>query len=168
MLSDQRGALEVEVLMDGKPLPRAPVGVWIEGMQVREQWARGGDPYDEQSVYPVLETDENGIVRFDHLIPGNYQIRANEGKPSNIPGVRGRLSGWNAAPQCDGRAVGVAVKNGTVTRYRLAIYRTANHQETQTSPTFTFPQWQGIGGPQRTARAKPYLPRNGLVQLDGV
>jgi protocatechuate 3,4-dioxygenase beta subunit len=126
VLSDQGGTLEVEVLQNDKPAAHVPVGVWIEGASVREQWAHGGEPYDYQMLYPIEETDDQGIARFEKLMPGRYQIYANEGKHRSILGLRERLSGWGAGPQCHGAAIGVPVKNGMFTKHRLAIYAHAH------------------------------------------
>jgi hypothetical protein len=122
VLTDQGGTLEVETFRDGRPMPDAVVTLHLAGVNLRDIWARGGGNVSErqaveQAVSPTGTSDAAGLVRFERLIPGLYQVTA---APA---GQRSTGFGppFPQEPSISGAAEGIPVRLGALTRHRLAL-----------------------------------------------
>ena len=74
VVPDRGGRLNVTVEQNGKPAPGIAVGIALEGVNLKDRWALGGDTPQRSAlsavVHPVATTDAAGVARFDALLPG--------------------------------------------------------------------------------------------------
>ena len=117
-------ALEVTVRRDGQAVTGVSVIAWLEGVDLRDQWAAGtGAPERrevEAIVHPIRPVDRNGVARFEGLLPGQYRIVAATGDVDRVRDIQDS-SLWET-PDPYGMAEGVAVRVGSATTYRMNIY----------------------------------------------
>ncbi|QDT54573.1 hypothetical protein Pan44_26060 [Caulifigura coniformis] len=77
------GAIEVRVLKDGKPLPKASVALRLEGADPSDLWGQDAESEELKALYDICRpnghTGEDGTVRFEGVSPGLYSILAIEG-----------------------------------------------------------------------------------------
>lgn len=125
-LADQGGTLLVTVLKDGRPLPNAGVRLDHGGpygsfsprtMMIRPQVKLNEvDPMTR--ISPTASTSPDGIARFEHLLPGSYQILAAEGQPPH-PAQRFMRLGNEAGML--GMADGIEVADGQTVSHTLSL-----------------------------------------------
>jgi hypothetical protein len=123
----------MEVVRDGKPAVGATVRLRLQDVALQETWARERTSWirDEvmQLVAPQGKTDARGIVRFQKLIPGRYEIAAAAAVADRR--ILEMLQSGRLTIHLDKMVIGVAVQRGNLTRHRLAIYERNNKTDFQ-------------------------------------
>jgi protocatechuate 3,4-dioxygenase beta subunit len=127
VLPSSGGQANITVVSAGKPLNGAAVTLYLENANLQDVWARGGPNEEVQNVaYPVATTDDQGIARFENLLPGRYRVLATD---AGTDAIRGLAYGFGGP---DGRApsaaaVGIPVQVGQTTNFRLKIFSQSNN-----------------------------------------
>jgi len=120
VLSTQPAGLEVVVLGEGGRVADLPVTAYLEEDELspRRIWERDADARQlADALSPIVMTGQDGVARFEHLLPGRYHIRVADAVRCERAGDCGNA----AHPQAWGAADGVAVSRGDVPRIEVAL-----------------------------------------------
>jgi protocatechuate 3,4-dioxygenase beta subunit len=127
VLSEGSGKLNISVVADGKPASGISVAAYLENANLRDIWAAPSRDQKvrqeiENAAYPIAITGQDGVARFDHLLPGRYRIYAAHDDPRSL--AQGWARGHASEPY--GIAEGIAVRLGETTLFKIAVYPQPN------------------------------------------
>lgn len=130
VLSRRSGTLEVAVVRDGRPLPKAVVQVIGEHRPELYSPIYVGSSREPARaelaaiIEPVATTDEHGVAHFTDLPPDRYQVIATSGERDLLIEIRAGLPSLLPREVADyAVADGVAVQSDTTTQFSLAVYQ---------------------------------------------
>ncbi len=111
VLPSRGGVLEVKILRDGKPVPKAAVRIdRVSGPPQYGGMPAGQDQPNRDKVEsllsPAATADDKGVARFRHLFPGTYSIVAYDADKTDVRANCNR----------------VAVRDGETTQFEASIY----------------------------------------------
>lgn len=124
ILPSHGGRLEVTVVRHGEAVPGITVALYLENANLRDMWARpmGDASAVQDAAYPMAQTNSAGVASFKDLSPGSYHILAT----ASVERARNSLYGLHNLEGNTAESIGVSVRVGEITSYRLNLWEQQN------------------------------------------
>lgn len=124
------GTLEVRVSERGQPAANVAVVIRPQGINLRDMWARDDGAPERKEVVefyePLKRTAEDGVARFEGLLPGNYVILASADNDDAVRSLREHGRSPFIPVKALGTAYGIPVRVGETTSHYMAVYEQPN------------------------------------------
>ncbi|HTW93643.1 MAG TPA: carboxypeptidase-like regulatory domain-containing protein, partial [Tepidisphaeraceae bacterium] len=124
ILPSPSSTLDVTVSADGHPEEGVTVAAYMQQAALRDQWAAEEDEGASKVndvVYPIAVTGRDGVARFDHLLPGVYDIIAAAAAADVVRSLHDAPFFIHSKPAAV-VATGIPLRLGETSHYTMQIY----------------------------------------------